>query len=478
MPIDEREFGMPMMRRACGRAFFLFVVGILASISICQAQLENDSSEILAIVGGHLVDVRRGGVTDDSVVLIQRGRITRAGRNGEIPVPSGAATLDARGKWLIPGLTDMHVHISTTRDFSPLLFLANGVTTVRDTGGDITLLRLLKQDLDSGKALGPRLYFSGQILDGNPPVDQNFRILADSDQRAVSAVNFLADQGASFIKVYNNISESVLIATIKTANARGLPVVGHVPRSVTTTQAVELGMACLEHIRITGRELLPKEEADKIDFLTLGRRETLLWQRFDPDSEGIHKLIDVIVRDRVFLDPTLVVDDATFKLTPGEVAAEPNNNLLPKAFLERAVLRGLPDSWKPPAELKEVAAAGFEKRLRFIGLCYHAGVRLLAGTDGPGIGPILPGYGLHSELELLARSGLPPIAALRAATSTAAEAIGVEKDLGGIEPGKRADLVILDTDPLQDIANTRHIYRVIQAGRVYDPQELLAKRVK
>jgi imidazolonepropionase-like amidohydrolase len=309
-------------------------------------------------------------------------------------------------------------------------------------------------------------------------VASGHRFLADSDQQAVSAVNFLADQGVDFIKVYNNISESVLIATIAAANARGLRVAGHVPRSVTTRHAVELGMACLEHIRITGRELLPKEEADKIDFLTLGPRETLLWQKFDPDSEGVHNLIDIIVRHRVFLDPTLVIDEATFKLTPEESVAEPNNSFLPKGLFERWVQLGLPNSWKPPSELKEVAAAGFEKRLKFIGRCNQAGVRLLAGTDGPGLGPTLPGFGLHSELELLAQAGLPPLAVLRTATSTAAEAIGVEKDLGAIEPGKRADLLVLDADPLKNISNTRHIYRVVQAGRVYDPQVLLAKRMK
>jgi imidazolonepropionase-like amidohydrolase len=451
------------------RLVWLLVIGTIAAVT--------GDAQSLAVTGARLVDVRTGSVTDDSVVLIEKDRITRTGRRSEVPVPAGATVIDARGKWLIPGLADMHAHIVGTRAFSPLLFLANGVTTVRDTGGDVTFLRLLKQDLDSGKVLGPRLFYSGQILDGNPPVEPNFRILVDSEQRALSAVNFLADQGASFIKVYNNLSESALVATLAAANARKLPVAGHVPRSVTTMHAVELGMN-LEHIRITGRELLTKEEADKIDFLTLGPRETLLWQRFDPDSPGVKRLIERIVERRTFLDPTLVLDHAVFKLTPEEVAAEPNNELMPRAYREEAVRRGLPESWRPPADMRDVAAAGFDKRLRFIELCYQAGVRLLAGTDGPALGPRLPGFGLHSELELLARAGLPPIAALRAATSTAAEALGEEKELGAIEPGKRADLLILDADPLVNIANARRIYRVIQAGSVYDPQELLAKRVR
>jgi len=430
------------------------------------------------------VDVRQGTEIDQGIVLSSGGRITAVGRASEVPVPANAKVVDAHGKWVIPGLMDMHVHIThsgsapSANPFA-VLYLANGVTTVRDTGGDVTLLRLLKQEIEAGHTTGPRLYFAGMILDGNPPVGGGPGvILADSEARAVSAVNMLADQGVNFIKVYNNISEAVLIAILKTAHGRGLMVTGHVPRSVTTTRAVELGMDCLEHIRITGRELLPMDEANKIDFLTLGPRETLLWQRFEVDSAGMNKVIREILQRRVFLDPTLVIDEATFKLTAAQRIAEPNNKMLPERMFSQMAERGLPDSWKPPADLTEVAAAGFDKRLKFVNMCYQAGVRLIAGTDGPGLGPVLPGYGLHSEIELFAKAGLPPIAALRAATSTAAEALHVDKDLGTIEPGKFADLVIVDADPLQDVANTRRIYRVIKGGQIYDPKELLTHRAK
>jgi imidazolonepropionase-like amidohydrolase len=122
-----------------------------------------------------------------------------------------------------------------------------------------------------------------------------------------------------------------------------------------------------------------------------------------------------------------------------------------------------------------VAAAGFSKRLKFVEMCYRAGVRLIAGTDGPGLGPILPGYGLHSEIELFEKSGIPPIDALRSATITAAEALHAQQDLGTIEPGKFADMVIVDANPLLDIANTRRIYRVVRSGEIYDPRDLTAR---
>jgi imidazolonepropionase-like amidohydrolase len=452
---------------------------------MCWAQ--QPPTQSLSIVGANLIDVQKGISIDRSLVLTTRDRITAVGRVGQMEIPPGAKVVDARDKWLIPGLVDMHVHVSSgaqvPQSFTGVpgyptlvLYLANGVTTVRDTGGNITLLRALRQDLNSGRQVGPRLFFSGMILDGNPPVAGGPSvILADSERSAQSAVNFLADQGVDFIKVYNNISEPVLITIIKTTHARGLTITGHVPRSITTTRAVELGMDGLEHIRITGRELLPVEEANKIDFLPLGSREPLLWQRFDIDSVGMNNLIATIAKHHTFLDPTLVVDEATFNMTAQERAAEPNNQALPKSLLSRMIERGLPDSWVPPAELRAVAAAGFAKRLKFVGMCYKAGVRLIAGTDGPGLGPVLPGFGLHSEIEWFEKAGIPPIDALRAATITAAEALHVQSDLGTIEPGKLADMVIVDANPLKDISNARRVYRIVKGGEIYDPQELIAR---
>jgi imidazolonepropionase-like amidohydrolase len=472
------------------RLVVLFVIICMPYLSAQDGRAQEGlrTSQIVAIIGGRLVDVAKGTEVDNTVVLVAGDHIRAVGREGAIAIPPEAKVVDAHSKWLMPGLTDMHVHVGKTLFISPQLYLASGVTTVRDTGGDVTVLRFLDRNIRSGKTIGPRLYFAGQILNAPPPAsmlvgiptgilqgDLSGWILVDSEQRGVSAVNFLADQGASFIKVYNDISENVLIAVVTAAHARGLPVAGHIPRVMTMTRAIEIGMDCLEHIRITGRELLPKEEADKIDFLPLGRRETLLWRQFDPNSAAMKNLVNLITKRRVFLDPTLVVDEAAFRLTLEEVNSEPNNQILPPQALERLKAFVVPE-FRAPAELKAEAAAGFEKRLRFIEMCHRAGVRLIAGTDGPGLGPTLPGFGLHHELELLVKAGLTPLDALRAATSTAADALRADKDLGAIEPGKLADLLILDADPLQNISNAQHIYRVMKGGEIYDPRELLANR--
>jgi imidazolonepropionase-like amidohydrolase len=426
---------------------------------------------VVVIRGGILVDVHTGAQVADSLIVVEGERIKQVGRGSEIAVPREARVIDAHGKWIIPGLMDMHAHISETASIPLELYLVNGVTTIRDPAGNLTPLRLARQDLDSGKRLGPRLFFSGYVLDGNPPLWPDFSIMADTPERAESAVNFLIDQGVDVIKVYNSITEPALVAIVRTAHGRGIPVTGHVPRSLTMTRAVELGMDGLEHIRVTGRELLPLAEADKIDFLPFVEREALLWQRFDLDSPRMKELVSFLAAKKIFLDPTLTVDEISSLALYEEQAKDPNNRFLPrKSFVDE--VETAPDVFRLPPELKDVAAAGFRKRLRFIGMCSRAGVQIIAGTDGVGAGKLLPGFGLQHELELLARAGLTPIQVIQAATINAARALKKDGDLGSVETGKLADLVILSANPLVDVRNASKIEAVMIGGRLLDRKSL------
>jgi imidazolonepropionase-like amidohydrolase len=297
-------------------------------------------------------------------------------------------------------------------------------------------------------------------------------LLVDTPERARSAVNFLADEGADFVKVYNSVKEPELRAIIAAAKERGLPVAGHIPRSMTMTRAVELGMTRLEHIRITGREMLSLEEAEKIDPLPLGRREPLLWQRFDLQSEKMQALVQRLAQSKIFLDPTLLIAEETEVPHPDADRNDPNNKYLLATVVERYANFKSP-LYDLPADLQAAGVEAFEKQKKFVGMCNRAGVKIIAGTDGPGIGALLPGFGLHRELELLVASGLSPLQALRAATLTAAEALGKEDRLGTVEPGKLADIAILDADPLLEIHNLRKIHLVVQAGKTYEPDALL-----
>lgn len=435
----------------------------------------------MTITGGTLIDVRTGEQIKDSVIVVQGDRIRQVGKAGEVKIPQDAQTIDASGKWLIPGLMDMHVHLPwevllNQRDQLLALYLANGVTAVRDVGGDVTHLRLAREEIDAGKREGPRLFFTGQFLEGNPPSARWWRILADTPQRAESAVNFLIDQGADSIKVRYNITEPALKAVIRAAHARNVPVVGHVPRSMTMTRAVELGMDCLEHIRITGRELLPIEEADKIDFLPYVQRENLLWQQFDLESDRMKRLVSFLAEKKVFLDPTLAVENVELLGALEEDVKDPNNRFLPPELLDKwAEWAREPEPYYAlPPELKEASVTAVKKRKGFVGMCSRAGVQIIAGTDGPGLGKKLPGFGLHQELESLVESGLRPIEAIQAATIKAAHALRKESELGSIEAGKFADIVIVNADPLEDIRNTREIHLVMKGVQVYDPAVLLS----
>jgi hypothetical protein len=182
-----------------------------------------NNPRVLALRGGTLIDVVSGKETSDSLIVIRGDRIDRVGPAASTPLPEDAEILDARGKWIVPGLIDSHAHAGD--DATPLdLYLAEGVTAIRNPGGNITLLRLTREQLMNGKLVGPRLFFSGPLLDGIPPVWPAASLLVDTPERARSTVNFLADQGVDFVKVYNNVQEPELKAIVEAAKIDPLPV--------------------------------------------------------------------------------------------------------------------------------------------------------------------------------------------------------------------------------------------------------------
>lgn len=455
-------------RRKVAMKRILFLCSAFVLAGILRAQT---SPMVLVLRGGTLVDVKSGNEISDSIIVTRGEQIEQVG-SGNTGIPNDAQIIDTKGKWIIPGLIDSHAHAENPDETPFSLYLANGVTTIRNPGGNITVLRLTRDRLLRGDLIGPRLFFSGPLLDGMPPVWPDLSLLVDTPQRARSAVNFLADQGADFVKVYNNVKEPELRAIIETAKERGLPVAGHIPRSMTMTHAIELGMTRLEHIRVTGREMLSLDEAEKIDPLPLGRREPLLWQRFDLQSEKMHVLVQRLAQSKIFLDPTLVTAEETEVPNLDADRNDPNNQYLSPKVVEQAVNFQSP-IYELPADLQSAGVEAFHKQEKFVGMCNRAGVKIIAGTDGPGIGRLLPGFGLHRELELLVASGLSPLQALRAATLTAAEALGKDDRLGTVEPGKLADMVVLDADPLQKIQNLRKIHLVVQGGKPYERDALL-----
>jgi imidazolonepropionase-like amidohydrolase len=448
---------------------FVCLIALVAFSTGLRAQTKEN---VLVIRGGILVDVKSGNEIPNSMIVVRGDRIAQVSKEGKADLPAGAQIVDASGKWIIPGLIDSHAHAESAEETPFGLYLANGVTTIRNPGGNTTVLRLTREKLLNGGIIGPRLFFSGQILDGMPPVwDRS--LLVDTPERARSAVNFLADQGVDFVKVYNNVKEPELKVIVQTAKERGLPVAGHIPRTLTMTRAIEMGMTRLEHIRITGKEMLSAEEAEKIDPLPVGKREPMLWQKFDLGSEKFRNLVQLLATSRVFLDPTLVTDEYFGASSKEAVEKDPNNQYFPKSEVDEWLKYWNKGVFETPPELVPAAHEAFQKEQKFVGMCGEAGVRIIAGTDGPGISVLAPGFALHREMELLVASGLSPLQALRAATSTAAEALAKEDQLGTVEPGKFADLVIVDADPLASVQNARQIHLVVQGGKTFEPKILL-----
>lgn len=461
--------------------------GIRAAIAVAwvalialpvPAQLPTDRAGVLAISGGTIIDVRNGQHVRDGVVVVEGDHIVGVGRAADVRIPRGAQVLDASGKWILPGLFDMHVHGSSRPDVPLELYVVNGVTSVRDLGGNLTALRLTRQALEAGKRRGPRLFFAGPILDGDRPFAPSMSIIADTPGRGAGAVDFLAGQGVDSIKIYNGITEPVLEAIIETAHRHGLPVVGHVPREITAARAAEMGLDVIEHTPIRSQDLrdwglLAPEDAERIAALgSVTEREARVWERVDLAAPQIQALIARFVEDGVFLDPTLSIDEYDSLFLYEQEAEHPHNRYLASSFVAEALGPQHEALFRTPAQLREVVVAGLEKRARFIAMCARAGVRIVAGTDGPGIGRLTPGFGLHHELELLVQAGLSPLDAIRAATLYAALALRQDAKLGTIEEGKLADLVVLDADPLADIRNTRRISSVVSRGRLLDRASL------
>ena len=450
---------------------------VLQFLLLISDHTESANDSQVAIKGATVLNIRTGQQLRDSVIIIDKERIKELGAASDIAIPDAARVIDASGKWVIPGLVDMHVHGSARNDVPKGLYVANGITAVRDMGGNITSLRLARQKLDSGETPGPTLFYTGNVLDGNPPVWAAMSLIVDSSEEAKSAVEFLISQGASSIKMYNNISESVLPVITATAKLSGIPVGGHVPKAIPVKRAIEFGMNFIEHSAIRSRDLLEWGLIDEAEFRRLDslpsvtQREALVWQRVDLNSTQLKALITFIAANDVFLDPTLSIDEFDSLFLYEKEAKHTNNRYLKSSFVEEA-LGPEHDIFRMPAELKKTAAEGAEKRQQFIGMCNRAGVKILAGTDGPGIGRLTVGFGLHHELALLVKAGLKPIEALQAATINAARALRKQNERGSLEAGKIADMVILNADPLSDINNTTRIDAVVLSGRYYSRKDL------
>jgi imidazolonepropionase-like amidohydrolase len=442
--------------------------------------------EPLAIVGATLIDGSGAPPLAEAAVVVEDGRISRVGPAAATPLPDGATLLDGHGRFVIPGLVDMHVHAGVPEREHLRLFIAAGVTTVLDLGGQVPDLAAYRAAIEAGTKPGPRLYFTGPMLEEGEPfagfAQFSRRIDVDAIEREVDA---LADAGADAIKLYITIRPETARRTCARAHARGLPVFMH-QQATWGADAADAGVDCLEHLMVFG-DLASQEGRPDAGSMTPFEYGGWMWRWLhdvDTRSPAVQRTFERMLRAGTALDPTLVLfaarpaaigDDA------GDTALDDpeRTSLLP--LLPKPVAEELQSRWterrQAAAGASEAAKArtrqAWEKVLELVGRFHELGGVVLAGTDCPNVA-IVSGFSLHRELELLTRCGLSPMQALQAATSRAAARLGKSDVFGRIVPGLSADLLLLSADPLADIRNTRAIEHVIARGRVYEPQQVLA----
>lgn len=383
-------------------------------------------------------------------------------------VPADAMRVDGRGKFAVPGLIDAHVHLVHVLDFAHVtgdevlpLYLAAGVTSVRSTGDEIVAATLVARFAAAHPKSSPRVFTCSPLLDAEPPIHKDVGRGVTDPAKVPAVLDEMLRWNVTTVKIYAGTGREVGKSIIDEGHRRKLFVTAHLGR-YSAQHAVADGIDGLEHIWSVFNYVIPPEVAGE-----RGHRGKL-----DLDNPLCQELVAELARRKVFVDPTLAVFRNMILLPEvPEVSGHADNALAPRRLREFWPVY-LKQTGCPQGGPLEDRRREFAKFQELTGKLYRAGVPLLAGTDAPEP-QVTPGFSLHQELEMLVESGLPPAAALRAATMHNAAALRQEKRLGAIEPGKLADIVLLTANPLADIRNTRRIELVIRGGQVCRPAELL-----
>jgi imidazolonepropionase-like amidohydrolase len=435
-----QEFVLDEYESATGNLARSGVRQEMLDLAEIDSQVTPEAQGAYAIVGARLIDGSGAAPVEQATVVVRDGRIVSA---GSAPPPAGMRVVYAEGKSLLPGLWEMHSHFSGV-EFGPAL-LAAGVTTARDCGGEIDFLVTIRDAITKQHVLGPRLLLAGLIDAGGP---LGFGVV-DAETRAegVAAVDFYAQHHFQQIKVYTQLQPDVLRAIAAEAHAKGMTVTGHVPAAVDTFEGIADGMDQVNHLQFITRSMLPPNASPDAEP--------------DLNSGRAQRLIALLKEKQIVVDPTAGWGEmAGHPKTIDAASFEPGVNAAP--FPTAAKFRNMGTA---------TDAAKFHARmevdLRVIDALHKAGVPIVAGSDTG-----LIGYGLARELELYVQAGMTPMAAIQTATLNAARAMHLDAESGTIQPGKRADLVLVDGNPLANISDIRRVSKVITEGRMYDSKEL------
>ena len=423
--------------------------------SAAQAKsLAHRPANALAFTGAALFDADEAVLRPGQTVLIEGDRIAAVGPDGKVPVPGGAEVVPLNGRTLLPGLWDMHVHLAAG---DGLLDIANGVTTVRDMGNDMEALLAMKKTFDDGTVIGPRVVLAG-LVDGSGPYSGPIKDKVDTPEQAKAAVERYAAHGFVQLKIYSSIKPDLVPLLARLAHEHGMRVSGHVPGFMTARQFV-----------LDGADEIQHENFVMLNFLFDVVRDTRGPARFtavaehgaeiDPSQPRVKALYKLFLEHHTVLDPTINVFETMFVARRGAI--------LPgwadvAERLPAQVRRGFLGGGLPVPDGKDALYRdSFRATLAMLKAQYEAGIPMVAGTDA------MAGFTLARELELWVEAGIPSARVLQIATLGGARVMRLDRDLGSVSPGKLADLIVIDGDPVADIHALRRVSTVVKGGVVY-----------
>ena len=441
---------------------------------------KDPARDILALTNARVVDGNGGPVLENVTVVIEDGRITLVGPTAAVALPADARHMDLTGQVVMPGLVDLHYHVTTgamryRRDAAGRLdsaydrrlaerllkvALAHGITTIRDPGASpLEDAIALREAVDSGRVLGPRMFTAGPII-----FDPGL-----SPEQLRQEISAQADAGVDFIKLYSGIRPDQLRLAVEEAHTRRLPVIGHLQRT-SWTEAALAGIDFLTHGGNWHETYVLPAHRSAYEKLGGTMRARISWLEWlDLEGPAVDSMILALHARRISVDPTLVAYHTKFWWRDSIYQRDPDVALVPEVVENWRVIGMHTRDWTA-AEFDRAQAA-WPKMLALVARMQRESVHLTTGSDlaSPWV---IPGVALHQELALLVSAGIAPVEVLRMATRNGAEALGLLGESGTVEAGKRADLIVLDADPLRDIRNTRRIRYVVLGGRIFRPDEL------
>ena len=439
---------------------------------MCSAQ--STPSVVVIIENVTIIDTAGGSLLAHRTVTVRDGKIESIA-DANMGVGGGnrkGVHVNGTGKFLIPGLWDMHVHMifgewfPRGKEITLPLFIANGITGVRDMGSNLEALQQWRKEISAGALVGPRMWISGPMLDGpKPRFPDSIAITTPEDGR--KAVDDLKKRGVDFIKLQSLIPREAVFAIADEAHKEGITFVGHVPDAVRASEASNAGQKSMEHLIGIFEGSSPLED----EFIKGAKTESKFLSTYDPARA--EALFALLAKNQAWQCPTLVWERGGNLIDEKDFAHDSRAKYVP-AYWKDVTWKRFTDQVMHEFNTDDLATRKrfVEKELEVVNAMHRAGIPFLAGTDTPPGVYIFPGFSLHEELQRFVAAGFTPMEALQTATLNPAQFLGLQDRLGTIEQGKLADMVLLDANPLEDIGNTQKIAAVIVNGRYLSRADL------